>query len=558
MARNPRSVPVRSASVAAASDIIALPDGGRVYAVVIGVEEYRSASTPAIPRVDYARNDATAFAAVLADIFPEDRLDVRILLDNEVTVSTIHYELKGAIDILEEDDLLIFYYAGHGFHGAGGNRITGWDTHPHHIDTTTVLLRSALFDPFEAGRGKRLLAFIDACARRFAPTVPGRDVVAELNEEELRRALAVERYSGVFLSCEPGQASFPADAHGHGAWTYFLLQALSGTAEQALDRERYLTDRSLKDYLTAQVPRFLREQTTIRGQQRPRAIIDASRTFAIYRIPDRAALAGGSEDFSDIRVAPDREYFEHVETGRISSLPGFSKKSGHFIPERVSDAASGFVAQRMAETITEEMQSFYDEVKAVFKLRRKEISLEDDLGQARLDTDFFRFSIEAKQDAADPSGYVVLRRLELREGAESRLDDIDSVFGGVFSRIVVQQRGGPPDFDELVEQLEDVVEARGGTVRDEPARGRVTYTGEDGTVLVFDTEQNCIRLEGGGKQDCAGLLERARQYRFGLTARSTLLAGSRTQPDLPASGAQTRALPAPRAKRGGKPPANRR
>lgn len=555
MAKTPRRIPVRAKATALPAEIIALPDGGRVYALVVGVEEYRPGSAPAVPKVDYAREDAAAFAAVLADIFPEDRLNVRTLLDNDATVGTIDYELRGAIEMLEEDDLLIFYYAGHGFHGAGGNRITGWDTHPHHIDTMTVQLRSALIDRFEASRGKRLLAFVDACARRFAETVTGRDVVADLNAEELRIALAVERYSSIFLSCEPGQASYPADAHRHGAWTHFLLQALSGTAEKALDRERYLTDRSLKDYLAAEVPAFLRKETTIRGLQRPRAIIDASRTFAICRVPEPAALASGSGDFSDIRVAPEREYFEHVETGRIASLPGFNKRLKHFIPDRVNDAASAFVARLMEETVAEEMQSLYDLVKETFQLRRKGISREDDVGQGSLDTDWFRFSIEAKQDASDASGYVLVRRLELREGAEARLEEIDSVFGGMFSRIVVQQRGAPAGFDELVDQLEDVAEASGGSVRDEPARGRVTYVGEDGTVIVFDTEENWIRLQGGGKQDCTGLLERARQYRFGLTARSSLLAGSRPQLALSGPKAKGSAVATRRAgvgrKRGG-------
>ncbi|TPG52572.1 caspase family protein [Sphingomonas glacialis] len=509
----------------APAEVIALPETGRVYAVVVGVEEYRTEGKSPLRKVDYARNDAEGFARVLEQIFPSDRLDVRLLIDNDATISTISYELRGAIEMLEEDDLLVFYYAGHGFHGAGGNRITGWDTNAHHIDTTTVLLREALFDRFEASRGLRLLAFVDACARTFGESVRGRDVVSDLDIAELRSFVTPGRYTGLFLSCEPGQPSYPADAQRHGAWTHFLLAALSGEADGALDRARYLTDRSLRDYLARQVPAFLRSDTDFRGQQRPQAIITSSGTFAIRQVPERRQEPVGAGNFSDIRVAPEREFFERIQMGSITSLNGFSKRSGHFVPERVNDAATYFVRGLIAADVVEEMQSTYQHVREAFGLRRRDVSREDDDGQGSISTDVFRFSIETDQDRSDPAGYVLIRRLELREGGEAHLEKIDEVFGNMFDRIVVLQRGDPPDFDALVEQLEDIADDAGGTVTDDQVRGRVEYHAPDDTTLTFDTERNTIRLQGGGRQDCSTLLERARRFHFGLTSRSMLLGG---------------------------------
>ncbi len=513
------------------SELTALPDGGRVYAVVVGIEDYRTTGTDPLKKVDYARNDARGFTSALEAIFPTERLDIKTLIDNDATKSTIEYELRSVIGALEKDDLLVFYYAGHGFHGAGGNRITGWDTNAHHIDTTTVQLRASLFDPFEASRGRRLLAFVDACARNFKESLSGRDVVSDFSSDELKAALSVERYTGIFLSCEPAQASYPADKYQHGTWTYFLLQALHGNAEGALDRDRYLTDRTLRDYLTHKVPAFLRAETEFKGLQRPRAIIDSSRTFAIWQVPERVATPPA--EFSDIRVDPEREYFERVETGKVSSLPGFNKR-GHFVPDRISDASTGFVRERLAGTVTEEMQGYYDDVKDVFGMKRREISREDDVGQASLSTDYFRFSISAEQDASDPAGYVILRRLELREGGEAKLEEIDQVFGEMFNRLVVHRRGDPLDFDDLVDLLEDLVDTRGGSTRDEPARGRAYYTGPDGTTLTFDTEENWVRLSGGARrQDLRALLTRAHPYGFGSTIRSPLLNGSNSPLGLP-------------------------
>jgi hypothetical protein len=94
----------------------ALPASGRVLAIVIGLEDYRPGGKDPLKKVDYARNDAQGFADALAAIFPPEQLDTRILVDADATVSSIHYELESTIGALEEEDLFVFYYAGHGFH----------------------------------------------------------------------------------------------------------------------------------------------------------------------------------------------------------------------------------------------------------------------------------------------------------------------------------------------------------------------------------------------------------------------------------------------------------
>jgi hypothetical protein len=83
------------------------------------------------------------------------------------------YTLLQAIGSLEADDLFIFYYAGHGFHGPGGNRITAWDTHPFHIEGTTLLLRDVLMDRLTGSSCEHALAFIDACAAPCKSSLEG-------------------------------------------------------------------------------------------------------------------------------------------------------------------------------------------------------------------------------------------------------------------------------------------------------------------------------------------------------------------------------------------------
>ena len=157
-------------------------------AIVVGVENYQPRREGQIlAKVDFARNDAEAFADVLKSIYPAERLSLTLLRDSEATCASLKNDLGFAIKSLAPDDLFIFYYAGHGFHGAGGNRITAWDSNSLNLEGTTLLLREVLRDPLAASSCKRAVAFVDACASGFMAV--GRDVVTSMNPHELKEFL---------------------------------------------------------------------------------------------------------------------------------------------------------------------------------------------------------------------------------------------------------------------------------------------------------------------------------------------------------------------------------
>ncbi|MER9729869.1 caspase family protein [Mesorhizobium sp. M0217] len=492
-------------------------------AVIVGLEMYQTRSSGALSRVHYARRDAEGFGEALRGIYGEDRLDLELLVDNDATRGNIEYSLRQAIASLGEDDLFVFYYAGHGFHSAGGNRITAWDSHAHNPEGTTLLLREVLLDPLTESDCRRALAFVDACAADFRPLVRARDVVSDLSGDELAEFLTSASYCALFLSCEPGQKSYPSDELRHGIWTHFLLQALRGEAEGALGPGRFLTDAGLRDYLRREVPAYLTRSTERRQRQWPQAMISASNTFAIREVPERRAPLATAGDLRRISLAPIGEYLEGVESGRIRSLPGFSRSRGHFEPDSINDHATGFVRDLLAERIDEEIQELYDTVKSSFGLRRREISRESGDGQGSLDTEYFRFSIDTRQDQSDPASFVIIRRLVLRGESHEHREEIDDTFGPMFERIVVKVSPDALSYDTLVDLFEDMEEALGGQLRDEEHLKRITYTAPDGTRIRFDVGAGRVSLSGGGRQLVSALLDRAHQYRFGLAGPSQLL-----------------------------------
>ena len=140
-----------------------------------------------------------------------------------------------------------------------------------------------LLSKLQESKCSQILIFIDACAVPLDEKLAGRALLAALNKEEFEEFVRSRDFQALFMSCSPGQKSFPSTILKHGIWTYHLLQALNGQAPEALMRREWLTDVSLRDYLRNAVEKFIREQTTITASQRPYASINASHTFEILR-----------------------------------------------------------------------------------------------------------------------------------------------------------------------------------------------------------------------------------------------------------------------------------
>lgn len=493
-----------------------LPDGGKLVAFVIGVENYQAKAKGQIPKVDFARNDAEAIAEALTEIYGPDRTDIQLLVDDAATMGNIAYQLKQTIGGLGADDLFVFYYAGHGYHGAGGNRITAWDSHAHGSAETTILLQEHLIAPLAKSLCTRALAFVDACGTPLKGA-DARDVLSEMDTHELQAFLKAASYSALYLACEPGQKSYPSAQLKHGIWTHFLLTALRGEDERALGAGRNLTDVSLRDYLQSAVPRYVTKSTTLQGTQTPMALVSATNTFLIRHVPEPVVEVDPEGDLSGVGIVVKQEYFERIETGGVKSLPGWKKTNVVF--ERVTDTTNNFVAGHLETQIDEEIQTLYDEAKETFGFRRRDVDQESGGGQGRLDTALFRYWIESRQRSDSPAEYSIARRLELREGSESRLEDLDTLFGTAFERIVVKTERLAKTFDDVVELFEDIKDAYGGELKEDQANQRVSFTFAGGpTVRVDLANHRFVVTAPGGRHAPSDLLLQARKIHIGSSS----------------------------------------
>ncbi|MEE4183094.1 MULTISPECIES: caspase family protein [Pseudomonas] len=487
----------------------------RVTAVVVALENYRRDE---LPVVDFAHADADGFAAALRQIYPAEILHLDVIKDEDATLSALQ-AVSYTIQNLEEDELFIFYYAGHGFHGAGQNRLSAFDTNRFNFEGTTLSLQSDLLEHLEASECSQALIFVDACAANFAQVINCRDVISNLEPLEVENFLDGNWYCGVFLSCSPQEKSYPAQPLGHGIWTHFLLEALEGRADGAL-RDRWLTDASLRDYLQYEVRRYITHEMTIKASQTPQAILSGSGSFRIRYIEEPSiATAPASDVLAKIIFQNNTEFLESAETGRIRSLAGFSSKYRE--PIGFSESADKFCRTLLDTQIKEEIQEIYQATIAAFGARRKDVQKGEDYGAGDVAYEYFRYSVNSGQNPDDHSEFVIYRTLQLRDGWHNHREAIEDIFDRDFDHLVIDFARLKLSFDDLVDSLEDVRDAHGGEIDDDDRTMRVTYsTGE--AAFTFDLRRHRLEIQIAGA-DALDILDGVKHFQLGNAKPSPML-----------------------------------
>ncbi|MEI2466736.1 sacsin N-terminal ATP-binding-like domain-containing protein [Niallia taxi] len=243
----------------------------KTVAIIVAIENY--APRNQIQDVKYATNDAEDFKKLLIETMSVEEDNIYMISNEDALKSTLEYEFKSLFYSLTENDRLIFYYVGHGFHDGVSNYLSTYDLHQYNIAATSVSLQKFLIDPLKASKCKNALIFIDACAQTFQ-TENTRNQINNFNDEEFIILTNDFPNYSIFLSCHPGQKSYSSDTLENGIWTYHLVKAISGTIDEAIHSNKYLTDRTLNDYLSTAVSTYTEDE--LGYDQNPKAILDSS------------------------------------------------------------------------------------------------------------------------------------------------------------------------------------------------------------------------------------------------------------------------------------------
>lgn len=407
-------------------------------------------------------------------------------LDKDAIKSALEDELKCHIRQLKNTDRFIFYYAGHGFYQNSNNKLTCWDTHPTNLGGTTVSLKEILLDPLEHSECEQSLMFLDCCSTNLTESLTGRDLISNFNDREFETFIKSKNYHALFMSCSPGEKSYPSEILKHGIWTYHLIEALKGNISEAIVKDVYITDNSIRNYLSSAIPKFITEKTTLRDTQRPYSKVNASNDFLIRQLYIKEEEV--NNELPNLKLQFDKTLFRKVVFVPIKRAKGFLK--GHFAPDRVNSSGNSFIQRVFEENLKEEIQTIYENTKDILSLRRRQIEIIAEQEGGSVECDTFRYYINVEQNPHESSEARVTRNLVIRVKRSELAKNFDDIFPNQIDEIVIPYEG-TFDFDDLVEKFENLEDVDGGKLYDNEMKGEIeykTYSGLSIKVNIGDLE----------------------------------------------------------------------
>lgn len=229
--------------LALALPAIAEEKESRRFALLVGINRYRS---PAIPRLNFAVNDARELAKTLG----EHDYDVTVLTSDDsqpVTRAAIVGAIKEIGRRTEIGDTLLFLFSGHGVQvtvkGEPQTFLITQDCNPANAGTisATALSAADLRRQLNAISASRRVCFFDACRNEISSKELKRSLISSsglvTRDLKLVRRRDIDKdaqeVSVTVFACEEGRQSYEWNEKQRGYFSYFIDQGLQGHARDS-------------------------------------------------------------------------------------------------------------------------------------------------------------------------------------------------------------------------------------------------------------------------------------------------------------------------------------
>ncbi len=249
------------------------------YVLAVGINHYKN------PRMtlNYARPDAESFGRELEKNSTRlyRNLELHSLYDEQASRASILEKLDELAGKIHQEDVFIFYYAGHGsmvddqFFFIPSESLRLYDFGALQKDAIDATLLQEKFKNIQA---LKQLIVMDACQSGGSV-----ELLATRGAAEEKAIAQLSRSAGIHVMASAGSEQFATEFAelGHGLFTYLLIKALGGDADGA-PKDGKVTIYELKSYLDDQVPEMTRKlkgkpqypYTFSRGQDFPVVIED--------------------------------------------------------------------------------------------------------------------------------------------------------------------------------------------------------------------------------------------------------------------------------------------
>jgi len=290
-----------------------------IHAVFVGIDGYQDVH---IPRLHCAARDAQS----MSDLFESIGSSVDLLINSRATAVAIRRSLTNLARVVDSGDTAIFYFSGHG----AMERLKSRES--SHYNVPLLLPYDVVHDDLiataiqieEVGRFlnmitcKKVLFIFDSCYSGTAANmrsfpVPG--MRAAEKGIEVMPQIAGEG-TIVLAACGEYEPAFEDPSVGHGVFTEFLLEGLTGSA---CGNAGTISVGSLYDYLAHHVPR--KTESLFNGyRQKPakHGHEHAPIEFPVMRPHPMRSLANFPYDFLPLTVViGDRRESEYKTVGDV-------------------------------------------------------------------------------------------------------------------------------------------------------------------------------------------------------------------------------------------------
>lgn len=255
------------------SQVTMKPKVPNIYALIVGVSEYQIPSY----NLDYAVNDCREFYKFLVksnygQVNPQN---IDTLFNKDATSAAIFTRLSSFKNKLQENDIIFFYFSGHGDANEEGAYLLAHDA-PDKADKNNYNANVGVVD---IDKLKRIISNIsnkkvnfvlitDAC--RTNELAGGAD-----GQNKFGKAIEEKAGEMRFTSCKTNQFSYegPQWGNGRSVFSYHLINGLSGLADVEEDKDGgslSVTFDELENYVSQKVKEDTKNQP--KGQQIPQIV----------------------------------------------------------------------------------------------------------------------------------------------------------------------------------------------------------------------------------------------------------------------------------------------
>ncbi len=229
----------------------------KVWAVVIGVAAYDH-----MPALRYTDDDAYRFYAFLKSLeggaLPDEQ--VRILIDEDATRLNVLGTLQEIFDLAGANDLVIFYFSGHGLNGSFlPIDFDGYNNKIAHDEIAAM---------FNKSKARYKLIIADAC--HSGSLIAMRSGTGETGLAQYYQVLS-KAVSGtaLLMSSKADETSLESAGLRQGVFSHFLIRGLKGEADK--NRDKVVTVQELHDFVYEHVRAYTgnRQSPVIKGGYDP-------------------------------------------------------------------------------------------------------------------------------------------------------------------------------------------------------------------------------------------------------------------------------------------------